>query len=123
MQDRNWLIDPNPGDLVQVLSRTLVVYLALLLLRASGKRQLGQMTPFDLVVLLVISNAVQNVMVGPDTSLTGGLLAATTLVGVNWLVDRLGLHSGWIRERLIGAARRSWCMRAACSCVSTASMT
>ena len=104
MQDTSWLIDPNPSDLVQVLARTLVVYVALLLLlRASGKRQLGQMTPFDLVVLLVISNAVQNAMVGPDTSLAGGLLAATTLVGVNWLVDRLGLHSGWLRERLIGS--------------------
>lgn len=104
MQDTRWLVDPNPSDLLQVLARTLVVYVALLLLlRASGKRQLGQMTPFDLVVLLVISNAVQNAMVGPDTSLVGGLLAATTLVVVNWLVDRLGLHSGWLRERLIGS--------------------
>ena len=104
MQDTTWLVNPNPADLVLVLVRTVVVYLALMaLLRASGKRQLGQMTPFDLVVLLVISNAVQNAMVGPDTSLVGGLLAATTLVGLNWLVDRLGLHSGWFREQLTGS--------------------
>jgi len=104
MQDMSWLVNPNPADFVLVLVRTVVVYLALMaLLRASGKRQLGQMTPFDLVVLLVISNAVQNAMVGPDTSLVGGLLAATTLVGLNWLVDRLGLHSGWFRERLTGS--------------------
>ena len=103
MQDPNWLVNPNPAELVLVLVRTVVVYLALLvLLRASGKRQLGQMTPFDLVVLLVISNAVQNAMVGPDTSLAGGLLAAATLVGLNWLVDQLGLRSAWFRERLTG---------------------
>ena len=103
MQDTSWLVNPNAADLVFVFVRTLVVYLALIvLLRVSGKRQLGQMTPFDLVVLLVISNAVQNAMVGPDTSLVGGLLAAAILVGLNWLVDRLGLRSGWLRERLIG---------------------
>jgi uncharacterized membrane protein YcaP (DUF421 family) len=103
MQDTSWLVNPNPADLVFVFVRTLVVYLALIvLLRVSGKRQLGQMTPFDLVVLLVISNAVQNAMVGPDTSLAGGLLAAATLIGLNWLVDRLGLLSGWFRERLTG---------------------
>jgi uncharacterized membrane protein YcaP (DUF421 family) len=104
MQDTSWLVNPNWADLVLVLVRTVVVYLTLLvLLRAAGKRQLGQMTPFDLVVLLVISNAVQNAMVGPDTSLAGGLLAAATLVGLNWLVDRLGLRSGWFRERLTGS--------------------
>jgi uncharacterized membrane protein YcaP (DUF421 family) len=104
MQDWSWLVNPNPADLVLVLVRTVVVYLALvLLLRASGKRQLGQMTLFDLVVLLVISNAVQNAMVGPDTSLAGGLLAAATLVGLNWLVDRLELRSGWFRKRLTGS--------------------
>jgi uncharacterized membrane protein YcaP (DUF421 family) len=86
-----------------VVLRTLVVYVVLLvLLRLAGKREIGQMTPFDLVVLLIISNAVQKAMVGTDASLTGGLLAAGCLVAVNWLVDRLGLQSAWFRRRLVG---------------------
>jgi uncharacterized membrane protein YcaP (DUF421 family) len=97
------LLNLNPPSLALVVLRTVAVYLGLLvLLRLAGKRELGQMTPFDLVVLLVISNAVQNAMVGPDTSLTGGLLAAATLVIVNGLVDRLGARSAWLRGRLIG---------------------
>src|SRR6266496_6646058 len=83
--------------------RTVVVYIVVLAaLRLAGKRELGQMTPFDLVVLLIISNAVQNAMVGPDTSLNGGLLAALTLLVVNRLVDRLGLRWSWLQYRLVG---------------------
>ncbi len=103
MQGTDQLLNLDPTSLALVVVRTLVVYLALLVgLRLAGKRELGQMTPFDLAVLLVISNAVQNAMVGPDTSLSGGLLAAATLLVANWLVDRLGLRSVWLRERLIG---------------------
>ena len=58
-----------------ILLRTAVVYLLILAgLRLAGKREIGQMTVFDLVVLLLIANAVQNAMVGPDTSLVGGVL-------------------------------------------------
>src|SRR5438105_8017908 len=68
-----------------IILRSLVVYLAILVgLRLMGKRELGQMTPFDLVVILLIANAVQNAMVGPDTSVTGGLIAATVLVVLNY---------------------------------------
>ena len=75
----------------EILVRTFVVYLVvLLLLRIAGKRELGQMTPFDLVVILVISNAVQNAMTGGDNSLTGGVIAATTLTAVNVAVGRWG---------------------------------
>ncbi len=64
--------------------QTLAIYLIVLLgLRLSGKRQLGQMTPFDLVLLLLIANAVQNAMTGGDTSLVGGVLAALTLLVAN----------------------------------------
>lgn len=67
--------------------RGAVVYTFLLiLLRITGKRQVGQLAPFDLVLLLVLSNAVQNSMVGGDNSLAGGLISATTLVMVNFLV-------------------------------------
>jgi uncharacterized membrane protein YcaP (DUF421 family) len=75
----------------EILLRTFVVYLlVLVLLRAGGKRELGQMTPFDLVVILVIANAVQNAMTGGDNSLTGGILAASTLTIVNVAVGRWG---------------------------------
>lgn len=75
----------------EILLRTFVVYFAvLILLRTAGKRELGQMTPFDLVVILVIANAVQNAMTGGDNSLTGGILAAATLTFVNIAVGRFG---------------------------------
>ena len=69
----------------EIILRTVIVYVALLLgLRLAGKRELGQMTPFDLVVILLIANAVQNAMVGSDTSLTGGLVAAGVLIAGNY---------------------------------------
>jgi len=93
----------DPAALGIVAFRTVVVYVALLVgLRLFGKRELGQMTSFDLVVILVVSNAVQNAMVGPDTSLTGGLLAAITLLTANWVVDRLDLRWSWFHRRLVG---------------------
>jgi uncharacterized membrane protein YcaP (DUF421 family) len=81
-----------------IVIRTLAVYLVVLVgLRLSGKREIGQMTVFDLVVLLLIANAVQNAMVGPDNSLAGGILAAVVLLLVNALVARLRLR--WPRLR------------------------
>ena len=75
--------------------RTLAVYGAIFIgLRLMGKREIGQMTVFDLVVILLIANAVQNAMVGSDTSLQGGILAAAVLLGVNRVVARLGLRVG-----------------------------
>jgi uncharacterized membrane protein YcaP (DUF421 family) len=86
-----------------IVLRTFVVYLAILLgLRIAGKREIGQMTVFDLVVLLLISNAVQNAMVGPDTSLTGGLAAAGVLLVMNWGVARLRLRSSRLRKMIEG---------------------
>lgn len=83
---------------IDILLRTAAVYLVILIgLRLAGKREMGQMTVFDLVVLLLISNAVQNAMVGPDTSLVGGILAAVVLLVINALVARLRLK--WPRLR------------------------
>src|SRR6266508_2674709 len=97
------VVDLDPGSIGEVVLRTLAVYVALLLLlRLAGKRELGQMTTFDLVVVLIIANAVQNAMVGANTSLTAGLVAAATLLVVNSALDRLGLRYGWVRERLRG---------------------
>ncbi len=103
MQDVDQIFNLDVASLAAVVVRTLVVYVVLLVgLRVAGKRELGQMTPFDLVVLLIISNAVQNAMVGPDTSLNGGLLAAITLLAANWLLDRLRLRYGWLSQQLLG---------------------
>jgi uncharacterized membrane protein YcaP (DUF421 family) len=69
--------------------RTVAVYFALLLLlRIGGKRQLAQMNTFDLIVLLLLSNVVQNAVIGNDNSLAGGLLGAAVLVAANYLVVR-----------------------------------
>lgn len=81
------------GQLLGIAARTGVVYLALLVgLRLTGKRQVGQLTPFDLLLLLLLANAVQNAMTGPDTSVAGGLVAAATLfvvnAGVAWTARR-----------------------------------
>lgn len=98
------LIDLDPRSLAEVVARTVVVYVALLVgLRLAGKRELGQMTTFDLVVILVIANAVQNAMVGANVSLTAGLVAAATLLVANALLLRLGLRSTLLRERLRGS--------------------
>ncbi|HET9951829.1 MAG TPA: YetF domain-containing protein [Candidatus Eisenbacteria bacterium] len=81
--------------LLDIVARCLVVFLTLLVgLRLTGKRQVGQLTPFDLLLLLLLANAVQNAMVGPDTSLVGGLVAAATLFGVNAVVARVARSSG-----------------------------
>jgi uncharacterized membrane protein YcaP (DUF421 family) len=69
--------------------RPVIVYVFLvLLLRVFGKRELAQLNPFDLVVLLSLSNTVQNAIIGNDNSLTGGLIGAFTLLAVNYLVVR-----------------------------------
>src|SRR5881394_3549353 len=70
--------------------RGIIIYVFLIgLLRLTGKRQVGQLAPFDLVLLLVLSNAVQNAMNGGDNSVIGGMISAVTLVGVNWIVGLL----------------------------------
>ncbi|MFZ0934977.1 MAG: YetF domain-containing protein [Bryobacteraceae bacterium] len=74
---------------LEKIVRPIIVYLFLvLLLRAFGKRELAQLNPFDLVVLLSLSNTVQNAIIGNDNSLTGGLIGAFTLLGVNYIVVR-----------------------------------
>jgi uncharacterized membrane protein YcaP (DUF421 family) len=71
----------------EFIARSFVVYIFMItLLRLTGKRQIGQLAPFDLVLLLVLSNAVQNSMTGGDNSIAGGLVCAVTLVAVNWAV-------------------------------------
>src|SRR5437899_13078916 len=76
--------------LLEIAFRTAAVYLVVIIgIRLSGKREVGQMTPFDLALLLLLSNSVQNAMTGPDTSLNGGVVAAVTLLLLNYLVGEV----------------------------------
>lgn len=92
------------APILEIIVRTLVVYAAVLFgLRMAGKREIGQMTVFDLVVLLLIANSVQNAMVGEDTSLLGGLVAASTLLILNWIIARLRLKIPGLRRWVEGS--------------------
>lgn len=74
--------------------RTLAVYLGLaLIMRLAGKRQLAQLNSFDLIVMLLVSNVVQNAIIGPDNSVIGGLLGAVVLVGFNAVLERVASRS------------------------------
>jgi hypothetical protein len=76
-----------------IAARSALVYVAVFVgLRLAGKRELGQMTVFDLVVVLLIANAVQNAMVGPDFSVQGGIVAAFVLIALNRAVALLRLR-------------------------------
>lgn len=78
-----------PLPVLEKLLRPAIIYLVLiLLLRLFGKRELAQLNPFDLVVLLSLSNTVQNAMIGDDNSVTGGVIGALGLLTINWLVIR-----------------------------------
>ena len=76
--------------------RPILIYAFLVVgLRLAGKRELAQLNPFDLVVLLTLSNAVQNAIIGDDNSITGGVIGAATLLLINhWVVRYLYSHSG-----------------------------
>src|SRR5204863_6286925 len=78
----------------ELILRSSLVYLFLVIvLRITGKRQIGQLAPFDLILLLVLSNAVQNSMNGGDNSVTGGLISALTLIVANYAVAYLTFKS------------------------------
>ena len=78
----------NP--LIDIMIRSVSVYLFMLIaIRLSGKKEISQLSIVDLVLILLISNAVQNAMVGPDSSLVGGIVAAATLFVLNYLIKLL----------------------------------
>src|SRR6478609_8060658 len=92
--------------LLNIAMRTAAVYaLVLIGVRLSGKREVGQMTPFDLVLLLLLSNSVQNAMTGPDTSLVGGMVAAATLLLLNYLIAELSGGNRRFRKFVQGQPR------------------
>ncbi len=98
LQASHWLI-PTTAEwhsmflklpsLLEKMLRPIIIYVFLVAaLRLAGKRELAQLNPFDLVVLLTLSNTVQNAIIGDDNSVTGGVVGATTLLGINYLVVR-----------------------------------
>jgi uncharacterized membrane protein YcaP (DUF421 family) len=88
---------------IEKLLRPVIVYLVLvLLLRVFGKRELAQLNPFDLVVLLSLSNTVQNAIIGDDNSITGGIIGAFSLLAINWVVVRVLFRSRKLTRALEG---------------------
>jgi len=91
--------------ILEKLLRPVCVYLFLLVgLRLAGKRELAQLNPFDLIVLLTLSNTVQNAIIGDDNTVTGGILGAAMLLLVNYLVVRF-VHRHHALEKLVEGSR------------------
>ena len=91
--------------LLEKILRPIIVYAFLVVsLRLSGKRELVQLNPFDLVVLLTLSNTVQNAIIGDDNSVSGGLIGATSLLAINYLVVRFLYGHSKLEEIVEGQA-------------------
>ncbi len=92
-----------PLPILEKILRPVIVYLFLIIfLRIFGKRELAQLNPFDLVVLLSLSNTVQNAIIGDDNSVTGGMIGAFALLTINWLLARLLFKMPKVNEALEG---------------------
>jgi len=90
----------------ELMLRAVLVYMAIfLLLRIVGKKHVGEMTPFDLVVLLILSECVQGALTAGDNSVTAGVIAAATLFGTNQLVGYASARSKWLERTLEGKPR------------------
>lgn len=86
-----------PVPILEKVARTILVYIFLVvILRLAGKRELGQFNRFDLVVLLTLSNTLQNAIIGSDNSVVGGILGATVLIGINDLAARAEFAHRWL---------------------------
>ena len=93
--------------IIEKIARPMLVYLALiLLLRVFGKRELAQLNPFDLVVLLSLSNTVQNAIIGDDNSVSGGFLGALSLLGINYVAARVMFRNNKVEQILSGSPTR-----------------
>ena len=92
-----------PLPVLEKILRPVIVYLFLIgFLRLFGKRELAQLNPFDLVVLLSLSNTVQNAIIGDDNSVTGGVIGAFALLAINWVLARLLFKMPKVNEALEG---------------------
>lgn len=94
---------PQSVTLLEKVIRPVLVYLCLIFfLRIFGKRELAQLNPFDLVVLLSLSNTVQNAIIGDDNSLTGGIIGAFSLLAINWVTSLLLFRAPKLNRTLQG---------------------
>jgi uncharacterized membrane protein YcaP (DUF421 family) len=92
-----------PLPIAEKILRPVIVYLCLILfLRIFGKRELAQLNPFDLVVLLCLSNTVQNSIIGDDNSVSGGVIGVFSLLAVNWLLTRVLYNLPKLNQALEG---------------------
>lgn len=90
-------------SIAEKIIRPIIIYTFLVVgLRLSGKREIGQHNALELVVLLAVANAVQNGIIGQDTSITGALIGATTLFAVNWLLEYSVSRNRWLHQLIIG---------------------
>ena len=90
---------------LEKIIRPVIVYLCLIVfLRIFGKRELAQLNPFDLVVLLSLSNTVQNAIIGDDNSVSGGIIGAFALLTINWLLMRVLYKAPKMTAALQGSA-------------------
>src|ERR1700733_3565950 len=97
------VVFPGAPVLLQIVVRAGGVYMVVLIgVGPRGKREVGQMTPFDLTLLLLLSNSVQNAMTGPDTSLLGGAVAAGTLLILNYIVAEVAGANRRLRKVIEG---------------------
>lgn len=100
------VLDPEKVTWIEKILRPIVVYFFLLIMfRILGNRELAQLNPMDLVVLLLLSNTVQNAIIGDDTSLSGGLVGALTLLGINFTTVFLKIKSERLERFIEGVER------------------
>jgi uncharacterized membrane protein YcaP (DUF421 family) len=89
---------------LEIVLRTTIIYVLVLIgIRLTGKREVGQMTPFDLTLLLLLSNSVQNAMTGSDTSLVGGIVAAVVLLILNYVLAEVSGVNRRFRKLIQGS--------------------
>ncbi|MEG9435806.1 DUF421 domain-containing protein [Edaphobacter sp. HDX4] len=92
-----------PVPLLEKVVRPIIVYLCLVIfVRIFGKRELAQLNPFDLIVLLCLSNTVQNAIIGEDNSVTGGIIGVFSLLAINYLLSRLLFRMPKLNQALEG---------------------
>lgn len=93
------------NDILSIVMRSMAVYLFIIVaIRLFGKKELSQLSIVDLVFILLISNSVQNAMVGNNSTLVGGLVAATSLFGVNWVLKNILYRSKAVSQAIQGSA-------------------
>ncbi len=100
------VLDPEKAHWIEKILRPVAVYFFLLVIfRILGNRELAQLNPMDLILLLLLSNTVQNAIIGDDTSLSGGLVGALALLGINYTLVYLKFKSGRFEKFIEGVER------------------